>query len=92
MLEFETFYLLSSIPMALRLFNCRSYLTEGSSEELQGMYHPYQDSAERDVIFYLPLYQVSVKGNLIFYPLNQGSGEARLVRYQVTLPKRNFLS
>ena len=54
MLEFETFYLFSSIPMALRLFTCRSYLTEGSSEELQGMYHPYQDSAERDVIFYLP--------------------------------------
>ena len=54
MLEFETFYLFSSIPMALRLFTCRSYLTEGSSEELQGIYHPYQDSAERDVIFYLP--------------------------------------
>ena len=38
MLEFETFYLLSSLPMALPLFTCRSYLTEGSSEELQGMY------------------------------------------------------
>ena len=47
--------------MALRLFTCRSYLTEGSLEELQGMYHPYQDSAERDVIFYHPLYQVSTK-------------------------------
>ena len=68
MLEFETFYLLSSLPMALPLFTCRSYLTEGSSEELQGMYHPYQDSAERDVIFYHPPYQVSLEGNLIFYP------------------------
>ena len=38
------------------------------------------------------IYQVSIVGNLIFYPLNQSSGEARLVRYQVTLPDRNFPS
>ena len=78
--------------MALQLFTCRSYLTEGSAQDLQGMYHLYQDSAERDVIFYHHPYQVSVVGNLIFYPLNQGSGEAGLVRYQVTLPERNFLT
>ena len=65
MLEFETFYLLSSLPMALPLFTCRSYLTEGSSEELQGMYHPYQDSAERDVIFYLPPSLCWRKSNLL---------------------------
>ena len=78
--------------MAMQLFTCRSFLTEGSSQELQGMYYPYQDSAERDVIFYHHPYQVSIVGNPIFYPLNQGSGKARLVRYQVTLLERNFLS
>ena len=78
--------------MALQLFTCPSYLTEGNSQDLQGMYHLYQDSAERDVIFYHHPNQVSIVGNLIFYPLNQGSGEAGLVRYQVTLPERNFLT
>ena len=54
MLEFETFLSFIIYTNGLATLHCRSYLTEESSEELQGMYHPYQDSAERDVIFYLP--------------------------------------